>query len=205
MNERNIRNNTNNKKVLLEEARKINNLWDNDIKNIMSIMQIKLSDFSMSEDWLKYQMTERAKILMEQDLNAKAYKVNDQKKLMINYIIDSKNETIKFNKPFTNQFKKDEIANLMEARCGLFPCNENFFHSKPHNKLHRRCRWCEKYDCIENESHLFNKCKKSPIYKSIEPNNFKDLCFGDLIDPNKLLTSTMTRYKSVLKKRGEKT
>ena len=124
---------------------------------------------------------------------------------MIDYINDTKNETIKFNKPFSNILKKDELVNILEARCGLFPCNENFFHSKPRNKLKSRCRWCERYDITESESHLLTKCKKSPIYNSLKGKSFNELCFGDIIDPDKELINTMIKYKNILKKRGEKT
>ena len=91
---------------MLEEARKTNRLWENDIKQIMKEMDIDIDDFQFSEEWIKYHITEKAKLLMEVDLNKKAYKENDEKKLMINYIIDSKNESIRFNKTFTNELKK---------------------------------------------------------------------------------------------------
>ena len=171
----------------------------------MKEMEVVENDFNYSDEWLKYKMTERAKILMEKDLHSKAYDKNDPKKLIRNYIEDSKDETDKFEKDFIKEMKKSDIVNIMEARCGLFPCNANFFHSKPRNQLKSRCRWCEKYDHKENEEHLFNKCNKSPIFGKLGDVNFKELCFGDNIDPDKLLTNTMTIYKDILKKRGEKT
>ena len=114
-----------------------------------------------------------------------------------NYIEDSKDEDDKFEKDYVKEMKKSDLVNIMEARCGLFPCNANFFHSKPRNPLKFRCRWCEKYDAKEDGEHLLNKCKKSPIYGKLGDVNFKELCFGDDIDPNRLLTNTMTFYRKI--------
>ena len=44
-----MKNNNFSKKFFLEEARKINNLWDNDIKNIMSEMEVVDNDFKHSD------------------------------------------------------------------------------------------------------------------------------------------------------------
>ena len=45
-------------------------------------------------------------------------------------------------------------------RCGLFPCHANISHVKKSNKL---CRWCKKYDNIEDEKHILSECNLSQI------------------------------------------
>ena len=52
---------------------------------------------------LPYKMTERSKILIERYLNSKAYDKNDPKKLIRNYIEDSRDESDKFDKMFVKE------------------------------------------------------------------------------------------------------
>ena len=99
---------------------------------------------------------------------------------------------------------KKEVNDIIEIRCGLFPCNLNYWHSKPKNVLGKRCRWCEDSYKDEDERHLLEFCKDSPILNELEC-NYKKLCFGDTIDPERKLRKMIDKYKCILKKRGEKT
>ena len=87
---------------------------------------------------------------------------------------------------------------LIERRCGLFPCNANFSHVKKSNKL---CRWCNKYDKIEDENHILNECNLSPI--SENKYIFKEMVFGNNFEEGNNFTNFILscyQYKNILAK-----
>ena len=141
---------------------------------------------------------------MREDLKNIASNVVDPKKLTRNYYHDTINETEKFGKNFIREMTKKEVNDIIEIRCGLFPCNLNYWHSKPQNKLGKRCRWCEDKHKDEDEKHLLEICKEPPILNELDC-NYKELCFGNIIDPDRKLRKMIDKYKCILKKRGEKT
>ena len=185
----------------LVDAFDVNEEWKKNVRNIMKIMKIDDVDLEMSKDYLNKKLRISAIDLMKKSIDKDAREKGVDGgggKIRIKYYKENieKFGEIKYGADYMEYVNRDGMKNMIEGRCRLFPCKENFRYL---NKS-ITCRWCKRSDCPESEKHILERCKECPIVEKFISEDF----FSNDKMKIKNICKSMKIYYEELRKRGER-
>ena len=186
-------------KKYVNDALTANNQFKSNMANIMKMFNITLQDLEKPDNVIKSIIKKKSVELMKSDLDTLC-RTKLHNKILKHYRDNTRNANsgeLVFRATYVEKFTRFGTKNIIESRCKLFPCKDNFNHM---NRGKISCRWCKDGTKHETEVHLTRFCLASPIYNTFDPQDF----FSNDLTELKKIDKNIKMYYSELRSRGER-